>query len=183
MKVLTEDVLAVLDSLHIKKAHFFGYSFGGRVGFGMARYAPERVSSLVIGGAHPYEDSFDPFRDIDGKDPEKFVKAFEEAIGEPISGDFKKLVLANDLIALTALAQSPACMEDALACMNMPSLLLAGTSDCLYPRIRKCVAALPNGRFEPLDGLNHVQAFLRADLVVPRIKEFLKAVDSGAAGR
>ena len=49
------DVLAVLDALHLDKADYWGYSMGGWIGFGMAKYAAQRVHSLVIGGAHPYE--------------------------------------------------------------------------------------------------------------------------------
>src|SRR5215467_13654037 len=48
------DVVAVLDALHVPSAHFWGYSMGGWIGWGMAKYAPERVQGLVIGGAHPY---------------------------------------------------------------------------------------------------------------------------------
>jgi pimeloyl-ACP methyl ester carboxylesterase len=65
------DVMAVLDALNIAKAHFCGYSMGGWIGFAMARYAPERVESLIIRGAHPYRDSgWDVFRQVDGTDPE-----------------------------------------------------------------------------------------------------------------
>src|SRR5438046_9019909 len=49
------DVLAVLDALHLDKVDYWGYSMGGWIGFGMAKYAAKRVQSLVIGGAHPYE--------------------------------------------------------------------------------------------------------------------------------
>jgi pimeloyl-ACP methyl ester carboxylesterase len=48
------DVTTVLDALSIEKAHFWGYSMGGYIGFGMARYAPRRVNALVIGGQHPF---------------------------------------------------------------------------------------------------------------------------------
>ena len=48
------DVVAVLDALDIRSAHFWGYSMGGWIGFGMAKYAPTRIQALVIGGAHPF---------------------------------------------------------------------------------------------------------------------------------
>ena len=48
------DVTAVLDAERIEKAHFWGYSMGGWVGFGMAKYAPHRVNALIIGGQHPF---------------------------------------------------------------------------------------------------------------------------------
>jgi pimeloyl-ACP methyl ester carboxylesterase len=51
------DVVAVLDALDIAKALFWGYSMGGWIGFGIAKYAAERVHALVIGGQHPHARS------------------------------------------------------------------------------------------------------------------------------
>ena len=48
------DITTVLDDLYIQRAHYFGYSMGGRIGFAIARYAPERVQSLILGGGSPY---------------------------------------------------------------------------------------------------------------------------------
>ena len=50
----TADVTTVLDALGLEKAHFWGYSMGGRIGFGMARYAPDRVDKLVIASNTPF---------------------------------------------------------------------------------------------------------------------------------
>src|SRR5262249_17474553 len=50
-----EDILAVLDDLTIPTAHFLGYSMGGRIGFALATYAPTHFTSLLIGGANPYQ--------------------------------------------------------------------------------------------------------------------------------
>lgn len=52
------DVVAVLDDLGICKAYFLGYSMGGWIGWGIAKYVPERFHSLIIGGAGP--DELDP---------------------------------------------------------------------------------------------------------------------------
>ena len=80
------DVLAVLEALQLSKAHFLGYSMGGRIGLGLAKYAPERVESLVIGGTHPYADQsyVDAFGPLDGGDPEAFLAALERVLEEPI---------------------------------------------------------------------------------------------------
>ena len=68
------DVLAVLDSIDISQAVFWGYSAGGGIGFGLAKYAPERVQSLVIGGASAgASKKGTTLRHIDGSDPEAFV--------------------------------------------------------------------------------------------------------------
>ena len=48
------DVVAVLDDLNRPAATFWGYSMGGRIGFGLAKYAPARITAFIIGGQHPY---------------------------------------------------------------------------------------------------------------------------------
>jgi pimeloyl-ACP methyl ester carboxylesterase len=55
LKSMVSDIVAVLNDLNIRKAHFLGFSMGGWIGFGIAKYAPERYYSLIIGGMHPYE--------------------------------------------------------------------------------------------------------------------------------
>ena len=49
-RLMADDVLAVLDDLGIERAHFYGYSMGGRVGLALCKFAPERFSSMIIGG-------------------------------------------------------------------------------------------------------------------------------------
>ena len=41
-------VTAVLDTCDIRQADYFGYSMGGWIGFGLAKYAPERLRSLKL---------------------------------------------------------------------------------------------------------------------------------------
>ena len=50
MENMVGDVTAVLDELGIDEAHFWGYSMGGRIGLAAGKYAPDRFSSLIIGG-------------------------------------------------------------------------------------------------------------------------------------
>ena len=51
------DITTVLDDLDIPRAHNFGYSMGGHIGFAIARYAPERVRSLILGAGSPHPQS------------------------------------------------------------------------------------------------------------------------------
>ena len=46
----TDDIIAVIDDLGYEKAHLVGYSMGGWLSVGFAKYHSERLSSLVIGG-------------------------------------------------------------------------------------------------------------------------------------
>jgi pimeloyl-ACP methyl ester carboxylesterase len=47
------DIVAVMDDIGTERAHFVGHSMGGWIAIGMARYFPERLASLAIGGWHP----------------------------------------------------------------------------------------------------------------------------------
>ena len=44
------DIVAVIDDLHCARAHLVGHSMGAWLGVGVAKYYPERLSSLVLGG-------------------------------------------------------------------------------------------------------------------------------------
>ena len=50
LKLRVNDVLAVMDDLGVSKAHYMGYSMGGRIGFGIVLHALDRFHSLIIGG-------------------------------------------------------------------------------------------------------------------------------------
>ncbi len=50
-EILSKDIVTVLDSLSIEKAHFAGISLGAVLLHGMHIYAPHRVISMVLGGA------------------------------------------------------------------------------------------------------------------------------------
>ena len=102
------DVVAVLDALDIAKALFWGYSMGGWIGFGIAKYAAERVHALVIGGQHPYARTMGSLRRIVQKGLAQgggaFVAGMEEMFG-PESPERKGRLLSADLQAYLALAQ------------------------------------------------------------------------------
>lgn len=174
------DVLAVLGELEIKKVHFFGYSMGGVIGFAMAKCAPEHLQSLILGGAHPYADDFDSFRNIDGKDPEAFVSALEALIGEKIAPELVPLLLENDLVALAAAARPRPSMEAVLSNMKMPCLLFAGTADSRHQLVEACANQMPNAKFVSFPDLGHIDCYLRVDLVIAHIREFLEGLETRA---
>ena len=48
------DIVAVMDSIGILRASYWGYSMGGWIGFGMAMEARARLRAIIIGGQDPY---------------------------------------------------------------------------------------------------------------------------------
>jgi pimeloyl-ACP methyl ester carboxylesterase len=73
---MVNDVLAVLDHLQLPQANFWGYSMGGWIGFGLAKYAPERVYSLIIGGQHASARSYEARRQQIRRGIEQGMEAF-----------------------------------------------------------------------------------------------------------
>ena len=55
MDACVAQVIAVLDAVGIARAHFIGYSMGGRVALSLAASEPGRVGSLVLVGVSPGE--------------------------------------------------------------------------------------------------------------------------------
>jgi pimeloyl-ACP methyl ester carboxylesterase len=175
------DIVAVLDALDIARALFWGYSMGGWIGFGIAKYAKQRVRALVIGGQHPYARSMEALwqmvRTGIAQGSGEFVASMEEMFG-PESAARKGRLLSMDLEALLALAQDRPSLEDILPTMPMPCCLYAGEIDPIYPEVEACSRHIPRVTFFSLPGLSHCEAYARSELVLPRVTGFLKAVNT-----
>jgi pimeloyl-ACP methyl ester carboxylesterase len=186
LKERVKDIVAVLDDLGIAQAHFFGYSMGGWIGFGVARYAPERFRSLIIGGQHPYAQNMDGLRQLvqygveNGS--EAFVAMWEENFGT-LSSETSERMLAYDYEALLAVAQDRESLEAVLPTMRIPCLLYIGEMDEVYPMAKESAKQIANVTFVTLPGLDHGEAIRRSDEVLPHVKKFLAAVNqrTGAA--
>lgn len=173
------DVVAVLDALDVPTAHFWGYSMGGWIGFGLAKYAPERIRGLIVGGAHPYERRLAPSARLDGSDPKAFVETLLGRLGvdfATLPAEKQAEFFDNDFLALAAAQGDRPSMEDILPTMGMPCFLYSGEADGVLPDLQKCVKLMPNAAFVSFPSLNHPEAFYRADVVLPPAMRFLRSV-------
>jgi pimeloyl-ACP methyl ester carboxylesterase len=185
-----DDVLAVLDAESIDRAHFWGYSLGGWVGFALGAIAPDRLTSLIVGGAQPFTGNprpldgdffLDGFRNgmapfvaaCEADDPAYFVSAGERA--RWLAADAVALRAAR----LTSLTE-PNLEPDAVAAIQAPTLIYVGTPDDPEPKVQ-VAQLLPNAAFVALDGLDHAQAMNRADLVLPHALAFLEGPATNAS--
>ena len=167
------DVLAVLDSLTIRQAHYVGYSMGGWIGFGLAKYAPERLCSLILGGAHPYAESFQVRRTMLMQGLDKVLAASERAFGPHMTPTRRARLRATDVQALRAQTQDRASIADIFSTMRMPCLLFAGEREPRLSHIQACVQHLPDGNLFVVPGCDHIGAWARSDLVLPPLCAFL----------
>lgn len=166
------DVIEVVDSLELDRFAFWGYSMGARVGYELAATAPDRVAALVASGG------------------------VDEPNGDP--GDWHETagyVRANGLRSLLGEAPSPAWLLDHLcetddevfarSCedfagwdpwplfprIQAPVLIIAGEDEAEH--VADAAAALPNGAYEILARLGHIDGWARSDLALPPARRFL----------
>jgi pimeloyl-ACP methyl ester carboxylesterase len=176
LRLRVGDVTAVLDDREIRRADYFGYSMGGWIGFGLAKHAPERLRSLIVGGAHPYAENMQAFRDLMSQEPKAFLALVEKVFSPYMTPAIRAGLLANDLKALLALTQDRASLADVLPTMSIPCLLFAGEADPRLPQVQACLKSLANGTFFSLPGCDHVSALARSDLVLPHVRTFFAKV-------
>jgi pimeloyl-ACP methyl ester carboxylesterase len=188
VELMVADIVSVLDDLAISKAHFLGYSMGGWIGWGIAKYAPERFHSLMISGSIKGETTEsdrakpDPFVDLFRQGMEPSVAAMEQRFGEWWSPALRARWVRNDLQALAAVL-SPKKRpdfrdvgpEEFYRNIALPCLVWVGEADDDYSH-RQYIDLIPNATFVALPGLDHTDAAFRLDLVLPYIRKFLAKV-------
>ena len=184
IKEISSDVISVLDASGITKAHYWGYSMGGRIGFGMAKHFPHRICSLILGGMHPYiRDPHERNKQISSyQRGMAAVVAEMETRSGLLPPDRKNELLANDPAALAASTEAtrddPG-IQDVLSIMTMPCLVYVGVEDAaFYEGVARCVEEISGAVFVPLPGLDHGLAFEHSHRILPQAKEFLNTARS-----
>ncbi len=172
------DVLAVLDAAGADRAAFFGFSMGGWIGFECAGRVPACFTAFVLGGQHPYGQSMEGARAWlrvgEESGPQAFIDLWEREVGT-LSPTERERMQTYDFAAMGLAAQDREGIEPSLASLRVPCLLFAGTNDEVYDRARRAARQIPNARFASLPGLRHGETMQRLDLVVPMVREFLRA--------
>jgi pimeloyl-ACP methyl ester carboxylesterase len=194
-KPMVSDLVAVLDDLKIKKAHYLGYSMGAAIGFRIPMYSPERFYSLMLGGngygsgkaAQKYEDlgpAYDALEQAvkDGKENPMaiFLPIFEKNLGA-MPPERRAATLAQDATAIAAAwrarkeEESPEAASY-LSGFKLPCLIYAGEADPRRAAAKESARQIPGAQFFSLPKLNHTECMANSELVLPHIKKFLAEV-------
>ena len=138
LTTLADDAVTVLDAVGADRAHWLGYSLGSRIGFEVARQAPDRLRSLSLGGTA----TADP--------PVERLLAMIEGLdlGDGVDG------AALRAFATGVSAEAPP-MPD--AALGIPTLLVAGGDDTLATG-GDLLAETLGGRYVELPGRTHANA-------------------------
>lgn len=178
------DVVAVLDDLSIDKAHFFGYSMGGRIGFAITKYAADRFYSLIIGGAQPFNreasDEIHPWIPLLRQGIEVGIEHYVKLRGDRISPERKARLMTNDPEALIAMlsVNNTLDLKPDLPNMSIPCLVYAGKASDEHKAAKRAVSKMPNADFVSLPGLDHYDGLRRSDLALPLVTKFLSEVSA-----
>ena len=158
------DLTAIMDHAGIDRAHFYGFSMGGWIGYGVLQYAPHRFYSAVIGGFGPITDPYFGF------DPDELARG-SVARRENAASDEYEVMRA--VFRETAAFEGA---EDAVRDASMPLLFFAGSEEPRYESVKAAATLNDRASFFELPGLNHGEAGQAADQYVPRLIEFFDRV-------
>lgn len=187
-ELMVNDIVAVLDDLGIEKAHFYGYSLGGRIGWATGRYAPDRFSSLILGGIGPNEkdsvktkEEYQGFANIIKQGVEALIVLIENVKGASLEDWGRNVFLNLDLGALIAYSSyfENIGFADYLPTLTTACFLYAGEMDDDHASARECAKVVRNASFVSLPGFNHYWAFnstLARDLIIPHVLKFLDSL-------
>lgn len=188
LDLMAADIVAVLDDLKLSKAHYLGFSMGGLIGWGLAKYAPERFHSLLIQGSGLIDNrSVDFINSLRNRFSQEGMDGalewLSEIFGEGWTPELKTMFQSNDLDAIITLMEGkifrPVVPDPGnwLPTVTLPSLLIAGeASGNEYSDMQECAKSMPNATFVSLPELDHIESNLRLDLVLPHIIKFLSEV-------
>ncbi len=176
-----ELVLGVLDALGIRRAHFVGHSFGGRVAMQIAILAPERVQSLAALAPEAFATdrpsiarwvrlpvlgyvlafySTSPWLVRPGL---RFVSAKHDWITDTVAKGYAgPLHVRGSALAQVWQARSPKDgarpVPHNLSAITAPTLLLWGERDPVFPAGdgARLVRILPDARLQVFEGIGHI---------------------------
>ena len=180
-KKITSDIIAVLDDLQIKKAHCWGYSFGGYIAFCLSRDYPERFASFIIGGSQPCGltketvENLERGRVIAEGGLDEFLE-FLRKKGENITPETEKYFSSWDFTAIEASINSKDIyhsVDEHLPELDLPFLLYAGEFDEWnpYPYLIETSKKMKNAKTILFEGKGHG---LDKELILPHVLEFLE---------
>jgi 3-oxoadipate enol-lactonase len=185
---LGRDVLALLDSLHLDRAHFCGLSMGGSTGIWLAIHAPERLHKLVlcntaakIGTAEIWNPRMESVR-------QGSVKAISSGVlGRWLSEDYRAKfprVAADTLRMLEStdtqgyLANCAAIRDfdarEVVKTIRLPTLVIAGTHDVSTTVAdgRYLAQNIPGARYVELNAA-HLSNIEQSDRFTSEVLNFL----------
>jgi pimeloyl-ACP methyl ester carboxylesterase len=141
--VIIDDIVALLDQLHVKQVHVVGYSLGGMIAVKLLALHPERVKSGFIGGMGWFRA---------GSPLQRFWEGIPNRDKQPVPSAFLQKV---GQFAVTA---------EELKSIKVPVEVLVGSRDPVKPLYVAAVRrARPDWPVIEVDGAGHINCIVRPE--------------------
>jgi pimeloyl-ACP methyl ester carboxylesterase len=189
-----DDVITIMDTIGIQKAHYLGFSMGGWIAYKLALHYPERFLSFFIADMSPYESPEEMTKTSRAAadmmrllltDQEAYLKSVERWFNRSLTPADKERWLAQDaeagIAVLESILQGPPLTDQELESISVPCLLYCGELDSFHSGMKESVNHLPDAKFISVPEIGHGDAWARSDLMLPHIKEFLARVENKGA--
>ena len=171
-----QDVIRLLDALEIERAHVVGYSMGGAIALRLAADHPDRVRSVVLGGAGWAPPGTPlPAEVLDW--PAKIERLAEEggsltdALWRPNwpepTPEMRTFLDGNDARALAAVMRGSPELDATAAsvqAIGVPILAVVGEEDFARPEVDALVGIKPDVELALLAGKDHATAIFDDEL-------------------
>jgi len=173
---MAEDMIALLDQMHVKRVDIMGWSDGGVIGLDLAMHHPERVRRVVTFGTNFRADGLNQ-PDIDWNataSAESFGPGMKETYEKQNPEPAQYEAAMNKVIAMwrTLPQWTPA----QLGTIRMRVLVGAGEHDVVRRDHSEALAkAIPSAELWIVPGASHSVMIERPEVVNPKVLEFLSA--------
>ena len=193
MRLLAEDIAALLDRLGIDQAILAGHSMGGYISLAFAQAYPDRLAGLALvtsyAGADTAERRQGRLR-LAERVKRVGVKAVVDANLERYSPDVQVREVTKGYIlrsskksvvsALKGMAERPD-YSDLLPQLKVPCVIVAGTADAIVSgeKAREMVQMLSRGWLVEVPGGGHMPMFEAPRLVSSALLDLVQHVSNG----
>jgi pimeloyl-ACP methyl ester carboxylesterase len=157
--IMASDITALMDHLNIARADVMGYSLGSRMTAMLARSAPERLRSVILGGIG--------IGLIEGGGPgENVAKALEAAsledVTDPVGRTFRAFAdqTRSDRLALAACLRGSRRLmtKEEAAGIAVPVLIAVGTVDEIAGSAEALGKTIPGSQVLNIPNRDHMRA-------------------------
>jgi 3-oxoadipate enol-lactonase len=189
--LLAADVIALMDALGIKRAHFAGISMGGMTALMLAEKYRDRFDRIIPAdcgpastpaGAQQWQERIDLAKEkgmaglADVTIPRWFPPEFV-ATKAPVLDKVRAMIEATPFAGFAgcAAALSDYDLRPGLPGIANPTLLIVGTKDATVPGIKAINQAVPGSKVVELEGAGHLSNLEQPEKFSQSIRDFIKA--------
>jgi pimeloyl-ACP methyl ester carboxylesterase len=179
LRQLSDDLIAIMNELDIRNAHFVGYSLGALVGCDLIMRHPERVRLIMAGGEAPLvtEEARAEWSEwavsVQAQGFAPWAESQREAgrlVGLTQQDGERQEAALVMLRAMAGWEVSPADQYQ----VNSPSTFFAAGNDPAYERVQTVARKFLRARFTAFPGHSHRSLFEQKETLLDGILRFIK---------